>query len=109
MQPGSPPTPHHSYTHSTLRDRNNPVDTLVSAAVSLGGMLVVVCIQLATLVAPLAIGLTGAISGGVAGVTSILAWALIGVPASYAFVDLRNAIASSKTRYAVTHVTPIRS
>jgi hypothetical protein len=55
--------------------------------VSLGGLLAVVVIQLAALLAPLGAGLTGVISGEAAGFASITAWFFLGVPVSYAFVD----------------------
>ena len=53
----------------------------------LGGILLVGTIQFAALLTPIALGLLGLISGGLAGLTSILAWALCGVPVSYAVID----------------------
>lgn len=76
---------------------------------SLGGILVVVVIQLLALLIPIACGLTGIMSGGVAGLTSILAWALVGVPASYAIVDLHRALSAAKSRYAAARVRPIQT
>jgi len=59
--------------------------------VSLGSILLVVTTQLLTLLAPLALGLTGVITGGVAGLLSLTAWALIGVPLSYTVLDFMRA------------------
>jgi hypothetical protein len=78
--------------------------------VSLGGICVIVIIQLLALLVPIACGLKGIMSGGIAGLTSILAWALIGVPASYAVIDLRQAMrVSAKSRYAAARITPIQT
>jgi hypothetical protein len=68
--------------------------------VSLGSILLVIAIQLTALLAPLAIGLAGAISGGVAGLASIALWALLGVPASYGVIDLARATAAMEKRRA---------
>jgi hypothetical protein len=57
--------------------------------VSLGDLLAILCLQLAALLAPLALGMTGLISGGTAGLASITAWFLVGIPLSYAVVDMR--------------------
>ena len=53
----------------------------------LDGILLVIVIQLAALMAPIAAGLAGWLSGGLAGLASIVAWAGLGVPASYAISD----------------------
>jgi len=55
--------------------------------VGLDGTLLVIAIQLAALLAPLGAGLAGWLSGGLAGLASIVAWAGLGVPASYAISD----------------------
>ena len=54
---------------------------------SLGGFLTVVTIQLAALAAPILLGLTGEISGGVAGLASVVMWFVLGVPLSYTAID----------------------
>ena len=56
-----------------------------------GGLLTVFVIQLAALLAPLAIGLTGLISGATAGLASILAWFILGIPLSYGAVETQSA------------------
>ena len=56
---------------------------------SLGGLLAILGLQLAALLTPLALGMTGLISGGTAGLASITAWFLVGIPLSYAVVDTR--------------------
>ena len=53
----------------------------------LGSILLVTAIQLATLLAPIAAGLAGLSSGGVAGLASVLAWAGLGLPLSYGVID----------------------
>lgn len=57
----------------------------------LGGILLVIAIQLAALLLPIAAGLAGWLSGGLAGLVSIVAWAGFGIPASYAIIDKRQA------------------
>ena len=58
---------------------------------SLGGLVAVFLCQLAALLAPLALGVAGLISGGTAGLTSIAAWFLVGIPLSYASLDIHAA------------------
>jgi hypothetical protein len=60
--------------------------------VGLSGILLVVAIQVAALLVPIAAGLAGVISGGLAGLASIVAWAGLGVPASYTVIDRIQAI-----------------
>ena len=55
---------------------------------SLGGLLTVIIIQLGILLVPLAPGVAGLISGGTAGLASIGAWFLLGIPLSYSAVDI---------------------
>ena len=55
---------------------------------SFGGLLTVIIIQLGTLLVPLAAGVAGLISGGMAGLASIGAWFLLGVPLSYSAADV---------------------
>ena len=55
---------------------------------SFGGLLTVIIIQLGTLLVPLAAGVAGLISGGTAGLASIGAWFLLGVPLSYTAADI---------------------
>ena len=55
---------------------------------SFGGLLTVIIIQLGTLLVPLAAGVAGLISGGTAGLASIGAWFLLGVPLSYSAADI---------------------
>jgi hypothetical protein len=57
--------------------------------VSLRALLLTAAIQLAAVLAPIAAGLAGVISGNIAGLTSVLAWFVVGVPVSYAIVDVR--------------------
>jgi hypothetical protein len=59
--------------------------------VGLGGILLVIAIQLAALLLPIAAGLAGWLSGGLAGLVSIVAWAGFCIPASYAIIDKRQA------------------
>ncbi len=54
---------------------------------SLGGILTVVTIQLGVLFVPLGLGLAGLVSGGVAGLTSVTAWFVVGIPLSYGLVE----------------------
>jgi len=58
----------------------------------LSGILLVIAIQLLALLIPVGAGLAGVISGGLAGLASIVAWAGLGVPASYAAIDRIQAI-----------------
>ena len=44
-------------------------------------------IQLVVFFLPIAAGVAGLISGGVAGLTAVLGWFVAGIPASYAVVD----------------------
>ena len=53
----------------------------------LSGIVLVIGIQLVALLAPIAVGLAGLVPGGVAGLASVLAWAGLGLPVSYAVVD----------------------
>ena len=53
----------------------------------LDSILLVIAIQLVALLAPLAAGVAGLISGGMAGLVSILAWAGFGLPVSYGIID----------------------
>ena len=55
---------------------------------SFGGLLTVIIIQLGTLLVPLAAGVAGLISGGTAGLASIGAWFLLGIPLSYSAADI---------------------
>lgn len=57
----------------------------------LDGIFLVIAIQLAALLVPLAAGLAGWLSGGLAGLASILAWAGLGLPASYTLIDKMHA------------------
>jgi hypothetical protein len=59
--------------------------------VGLDGILLVIAIQLAALLLPIAAGLAGWLSGGLAGLASIVAWAGLGIPASYTIIDKRQA------------------
>ena len=52
-------------------------------------MLAAVAIQVAAFLVPLAAGLTGWISGAVAGFASVTVWFAVGLPVSYAFMDAR--------------------
>ena len=58
----------------------------------LSGILLVIAIQVVALLVPVAAGLAGLISGGLAGLASIVAWAGVGVPASYAVIDRIQAV-----------------
>lgn len=58
---------------------------------SLGGLVAIFLCQLAALIVPLALGIAGLISGGTAGLMSIAAWFLVGIPISYAAVDIHAA------------------
>ena len=58
----------------------------------LSGILLVIAIQLLALLIPVGAGLAGVISGGLAGLASIVAWAGLGVPASYAAIDRIQAV-----------------
>ena len=58
----------------------------------LGGILLVIAIQVVAFLVPVAAGLAGLISGGLAGLASIVAWAGLGVPASYAVIDRIQAV-----------------
>ena len=58
------------------------------ASVSLGGLLAVIFIQLGIVLGPLALGVVGLISGGTAGLASIGAWFLLGIPLSYSAIDI---------------------
>jgi hypothetical protein len=60
--------------------------------VGLSGIVLVVAIQLLALLLPIVAGLAGVISGALAGLASIVAWAGLGVPASYAVTDRIQAI-----------------
>ena len=55
---------------------------------SLGGLLTVIIIQLGIVLGPLALGVVGLISGGTAGLASIGAWFLLGIPLSYSAIDI---------------------
>jgi hypothetical protein len=57
-----------------------------------GAFVLAALIQLLALLAPLALGMMGLVHGGVACLISLVAWALIGVPASYAFIDFCHAL-----------------
>jgi hypothetical protein len=59
--------------------------------VSSGSLAAVVAIQLASLVVPLAAGIAGLVSGATAGLLSVTAWFVVGLPLSYAIVDSRAA------------------
>ena len=58
----------------------------------LSGILLVIAIQVVALLVPVAAGLSGLISGGLAGLASIVAWAGVGVPASYVVIDRIQAV-----------------
>jgi hypothetical protein len=78
--------------------RNNWLGRHVSASVSLGGFLTVVFIQLAALAAPILLGLTGDLSGGVAGLASVVLWFALGVPLSYTAIDSHAARRARRSR-----------
>ena len=67
---------------------------------SLGGFLTVVFIQLAALAAPILLGLTGEISGAIAGLGSVVLWFVLGVPLSYTAMDRHAARQARRSRRA---------
>ena len=62
----------------------------------LSGIVLVVAIQVIALLVPVAAGLAGLISGGLAGLASLVAWAGVGVPASYAVIDRIQAVRQAR-------------
>lgn len=62
----------------------------------LSGILLAIAIQLLALLVPVAAGLAGFISGGLAGLASIVAWAGLGIPASYAVIDKIQAVRGAR-------------
>lgn len=76
-----------------------------------GDLVAVLLVQTAILFVPLALGLTGLISGAAAGFASTTAWFLLGVPLSYRTADRRAARRAGQegmqralpTRFRVDH------
>ncbi len=52
-----------------------------------GDLLTAAAIQLVVLLLPLAAGIIGLISGGLAGLLAVVGWFVIGVPVSYLAID----------------------
>lgn len=50
-------------------------------------LLTAAAIQLVVLLIPLVAGMVGLISGGIAGLTAVLGWFVLGIPLSYAAID----------------------
>jgi hypothetical protein len=50
-------------------------------------LLTAAAIQLVVFCLPLAAGIVGLISGGMAGLTAVLGWFALGIPLSYAAID----------------------
>ena len=71
----------------------------------LNGIVLVIAIQLLALLFPVAAGLAGLISGGLAGLASIVAWAGVGVPASYTVIDRIQAARRARRPGLATVVT----
>lgn len=46
-------------------------------------------IQLLVFFLPIGAGIAGLVSGGIAGVTAVIGWFVVGIPVSYAVVDAR--------------------
>jgi hypothetical protein len=69
-------------------------------------LLTAAAIQLVVLFLPLAAGVVGLISGGMAGLSAVLTWFVLGIPLSYAAIDrLARARAHERPRVASAPAT----